>query len=212
MEFGQEGWDIVLPANLLDIDKDRLKRLLAQFFNEEHRKGDKRYDNFYLEKPPSYFLQGDVLKKINSLFWDDETSQYAFNDSPVILLSNTCDVSEGNDQSIGKQALYAPVVKLDIYVESLIEDGFTNEQIESVLNNLRSQTYSNIFYLPANPKTGNEYVISLDNIFWQPSDILKAKIADIDSERFISLNHFGFYLLITKISYHFCRVPEEIDR
>lgn len=213
MAFGEEGWNIVLPANLLDIEKGRLKRLLSQFFSEEHRQGEKRYDGFYLyENPPQYFLQGDIVKQINSLFWDYEENHYVFNNSPVILLSNTCDVSQDNDQSLEKQALYAPVINLDFYIQSLKEDGFTPERIVAVMNDLKNQTYSNIFYLPANPKTGREYIVLLDNIFWQPANILKSKIADIDNARFISLNHFGFYLLITKLSHHFCRVPEEIDR
>lgn len=212
MGFGEDGWNIVLPENLLDTTKERLKRLLSQFFNVEHRKGEKRYDNFYHESPPNYFLQGDVLKKINSLFWDDEANQYTFSESPVVLLSNTCDVSKDNEHIVDKQALYAPVIKLDFFIDSLKEDGFSADQITSVLNNLRSQTYSNIFYLPPNPVNGNEYVILLDNIFWQPSTILRTKLETINDERFLSLNHFGFYLLITKISYHFCRVPEEIDR
>ncbi len=155
MAFGEEGWEILLPANLLNTDKDRLKRLLAQFFSEEHRQGEKRYENFYLANRPGFFLQGDIIKKMSSLFWDDVNNTYTFSDYPVMLLSNACDVSEENNQSIGKQALYAPVVKLNYFLETLKEDGHTPAQIDSVLNGLKGQTYSNIFYLPPNPINGN---------------------------------------------------------
>lgn len=212
MAFNKEEWDILLPSNLLATDKERLKRLLGQFFNVEHRKGVKKYDNFYLDTSVKYFLQGDVLKNINSLFWDAENGNYTFANSPVILLSNTCDVSEENNHNFDKQALYAPVTKLDFFTDSLREEGVGEQKIISIINALKNQEYSNVFYLPSNPVNGNEYVILLDNIFWQPSNILKEKLPQINEERFLSLNHFGFYLLITKLSYHFCRVPEEIDR
>ncbi|MDX2173971.1 MAG: hypothetical protein SFY56_12685 [Bacteroidota bacterium] len=212
MGFSLENWNIILPETLLEIDKDRLKRLLFQFFGSEHRKGEKKYDDFYLKSGPNYFLQGDILKRINTLEWDYDNEKYIFTEKPTALLSNTCDVSEENQRLNQKQALFAPVIKLSDYIDSLKELGANKEQIDSALNNIKSQTYSNIFYLPPNPINGNDYIVFLDNIFWQPSNILISKIAKINDERFLCLNHFGFYLLITKLSYHFCRVPEEIDR
>jgi hypothetical protein len=212
MAFGEDSWNIVLPNNLLDTTKDRLKRSLGQFFNENHRKGEKKYDGFYHQSPPNYFLQGDVIKNVSSICWDYHNNNYVFKDSPVLLISNTCDISEENIRDSEKQALYAPLVKMDSYIDSLKDGGFSKERILTIINNLKTQSYSNIFYMPPNPVNMNEYLILLDNIFWQPSSMLKAKLKDINKERFLSLDNFGFYLLITKISYHFCRVPEEIDR
>lgn len=212
MGFNLENWNVILPDTLLDTDKDRLKRLLFQFFGPEHRKGQKKYDDFYSTSTPSYFLQGDVIKKANCPEWDYEKDCYIFTEKPVTLLSNTCDVSEDNNRLNPKQALYAPVIKLSIYIDSLKELGANHSQIDSTLNNIRNQSYSNIFYLPPNPLNGNDYIVFLDNIFWQPSKVLLNKLPEIKNERFLTLAHFGFYLLITKLSYHFCRVPEENDR
>ena len=212
MAFGGDNWNIILPENLLDTSKDRLKNLLAQFFNSENKIGEKKYDEFYLENPPKYFLQGDFLKVVNTLCWDDEKNEYYFDNRLSLLLSNTCDVSTDNKHILEKELLYAPIVGLDLYIETLREDSISNEQIKSITNSLKNQLYSNIFYLPPNPNNKKEYLIFLDKIFWQPSITLKNKVDNIDNERFLSLDHFGFYLLITKISYHLCRVPEVIDR
>jgi len=112
-----------------------------------------------------------------------------------------------------KQALYAPIVPVEDFFNTLCEEfDYDEARIKSIHGKLKNQTYSNLFYLPPNHKNQKDYILFLDNIFWQPSSILKDKIKRIDSERFVSLNYFGFYLLITKLSYHFCRVPEELDR
>lgn len=212
MGYDSQKWDLLLPSTLLDKDKERLKRMLEQFIVPEHKNKIKKYDDFYLQNSFDYFLQGDILKNINSLSWDYENSKYTFANSPVILLSNTCDVSKENKHIFDKQALYAPVTKLDFFVDSLREDSIDESKIVSICNTLKRQEYSNIFYLPPNPINKNEYIVLLDNIFWQPSTVLKEKLSNINDERFLSLNHFGFYLLITKLSYHFCRTPEETDR
>ncbi len=215
MTFGEKRWDILLPENILAIDKERLKRLLSQFFDPTHRQGDKRYDGFYhTNPPPKYFLQGDLLHSVMAADWDYDANSYSSGYSPVVLLSNTCDVSDDNDRELGdKQALYAPIVSVEDYFKTLRQEfQYDESKIKSIHGKLKSQTYSNLFYLPPNHKNQKDYILFLDNIFWQPSSILKDKIKRIDSERFVSLNYFGFYLLITKLSYHFCRVPEELDR
>jgi hypothetical protein len=213
MPFGEQKWDIVLPDNLRAVDKERLKRLLSQFFDPVHRLGEKKYDNFYHLAPPGYFLQGDLIHSIKFADWDYGSETYSTDYMPVVLLSNTCDISPANEPWLEKQALYAPVVSVEDFFNTLKKEfGFHDAKIKIVHGNLKNQVYSNIFYLPPNPVNKKEFIVFLDNIFWQPSSVLKAKIKTISSERFISLNHFGFYLLITKLSYHFCRVPEEIDR
>jgi len=212
MSFKETKWDILLPSYLVDTEKDRLKQYLLQFFDPKHRENEKRYDNFYHTSPPNYFLQGDLIKSIPSVFWDYQKGQYSFQKSPVILLSNTCDVNEDNERLQEKQAIYAPITYLDFYLNALKEIGLTDEQIKSTYVNLRNQTYSNIFYLPPILKNGKEAVILFDTLYSQPATILQESLSKINTDRIASLSHFGLYLLLSKLSYHFCRVPENDDR
>ena len=60
--------------------------------------------------------------------------------------------------------------------------------------------------------TGKEYFCHLDKAFWFPTEELNAYQKDIDQTRIASLDYFGYYLFLVKLSYHFCRLPEEKQR
>ena len=212
MSFGKTTWEDTLPAYLTAPEKTRLKEGLAQFFNPEHRQKTKRYDNFYLNNPPTFFMQGDLINSLPVYFWDYDSKKYLTGFAPVILVSNSCDVSPKEGRLLDKEALFAHLIPLDDYINDLKEEGYTSDHIASIYNNLNQQTYSNLLYLPPNPIDKREFIVFFDKIFWHPAEGFLEKLADINTERFLSLDIFGFYLFICKLSYHFCRVPEESER
>lgn len=212
MSFSDQQWEKLLPSYLRAEGKDRLKDEIKQFFGE-HRIGDKKYDNFYHSNPPLFFLQGDLINSILSPDWDEENRNYQTKYTPAILISSTCDICDENDQSIPKKTLCAPVVPVELFLKALKEDlKYNDDKIKSMYATLKNQMYSNIFYLPPNEINKKDYLVFLDNIFPSPPSELKIKLTNLKKHRFISLNHFGFYLFITKLSYHLCRAPEEKDR
>lgn len=212
MAFGDFLFEESLPPYLLLTDKTKIKKGLSQFFEPQHRQKEKVYDNFYLEKGAEYFMQGDLINSIPMIEWNSETGQYETGFSRVLLMSNSCDVAPENNRLLDKEALFAPVIPLTEYFDDLREDGCTEDNIMTIYNNLKSQQYTNLFYLPPDSIHHNEYVVFFDKVNWHPSTEFQKKLNKIHEERFLSLDHFGFYLLITKISFHFCRVPEEKDR
>ncbi len=85
------------------------------------------------------------------------------------------------------------------------------------MQGIKSQTISNIFYLPPNPDNRKEYICHLDKAFWFPTEELNSYLPAPDSylgeeTRICSLDYFGYYLFLVKLSYHFCRLPEEKQR
>lgn len=212
MAFGEVTWEETLPPYLLSTEKERLKIQLNQFFSPSHRQQKKVYDNFYLNIPPDFFMQGDIIDSIPVCFWEPENVKYGTGFAPVMLLSNSCDVTDENDHLINKEALFTQLIPLNEYFTDLLSNGFSDAQITSIHNLLKHQAYTNLFYLPMNPIDGNEYIVFFDKIFWHPSSELIKKLKNLTEERFLSLDHFGFYLLITKLAYHFCRVPEVRER
>ena len=212
MPFGDLSWESTLPPYLSNSDKNRLKDGLAQFFDPAHRQKTKQYDNFYLKEPPAFFMQGDIINSLLVYDWDFKNGTYFTGYAPVILVSNSCDVTLKESSLLEKEALFAPIIPLNEFFEDLRGDGYSEDNIASIHTNLKHQTFSNLFYLPPNPIDNREFVVFFDKIFWHPSERVQEKSCKIDEERFLSLDNFGFYLFICKISYHFCRVPEESER
>lgn len=200
-----------LPAFLLRTDKDRIKDGLLQFI-QGHYKEAKNYDHFYLQDPPKFFMQGDLINSLPVVNWNPTTSKYDTFFSSVMLISNSCDVTQENNRLSTKEALFAPLVSLRTYFKNLQEAGFSKDQIDSLYNEFKNQKITNVYYLPPNHINSEEYLAFLDKVCWHPSMEFANKLKLIDSERFLSLANFGYYLLIFKLSIHFCRVPEEVER
>ena len=104
--------------------------------------------------------------------------------------------------------LFAPIIKLDKYVEKLGAEGKRDDQIQSLLATIRKQRVTNIFYLPPCLDVREEGFILMDDIHAHPlSDFLTR-----DRQPLFKLNQFFFYFFIIKLSIHFCRFQEEVHR
>jgi len=212
MVLSELQWNAVLPPYLLETGKGRIKKGLAQFIDPTERGKERVYDDFYLEASKEHFMQGDLLHSIKTVEWDAEKTDYYSAYTPAMLVSNSCDVAFENKRLLDKEALFAPVINLNEYFDELKKAGKNAEQIKTIHSQLKNQEYTNLFYLPANNINGEEYIVFLDKICWYPTSEMHKKTNQLSKERFLSLSDWAFYLLITKIAFHFCRVPEEKER
>ena len=211
MSFLDEQWDDLLPTYLTNTTKDRLKEALGQFKTKD--KGSINYDQFFKDWHKDYFLQGDLIVELRVPIWN--LMKLSFDKAYInaIILSNTCDISFGNKREINsKQCLFAPLIDLDDHIEELKALGYDDKRATQFRDDVRSQMLSNIFYLPGIDGKTKEQIALFDQIFWFPISEMKSLIETIDEERITSLNYFGYYLFILKLSYHFCRLPEQCDR
>ena len=210
--FDVDGYlERYLPPTLLQGENDKIKEGLRQFF-PEHRTGKVQYSGFYLASSVSYFMQGDLIDSLPIVYWNYDANRYETAFSPVMLVSNSCDVSAENQRISQKEALFAQIVSLDDYVHDLTEAGANEETITSILSEIRNQKISNLFYLPPSHLSTKEFLVFFDKICWHPADIFVKKLERINDERNLSLSNWGYYLLIFKLSLHFCRVPEDVER
>lgn len=226
-----DSFENLLSPNLSDEQKDKLANALNQFkidretLNQvDFKNGDKikdkdkdwspkLYTDFYLPIEYNFFLQGDILDEIRYSSWNKSKRGYEKEYGKAILLSNSCDVSPENIHGINiKQALFAPVREYTGYIEYLKEHKLSDDQIKSFEYGIKSQMFSNLFYLPKNDNDKKEYIVWLDKIFWFPIDELNKYVEDIEQNRICSLDLFGHYLFIIKLSYHLSRLPESPDR
>jgi hypothetical protein len=124
-----------------------------------------------------------------------------------IVLSNTCDISPENPRTLPLNVTFAPIVKVSKIKSRFEAMGLGSSQIAAKLDAIRSQSVTSIFYLPADGPLDEPYAVLLDDIHSMPVEILA-----FNSEKLLTLSMAGFYLFVFKLSVHFCRLQENVDR
>ena len=123
-----------------------------------------------------------------------------------IVLSNSCDISEDNDRVIAPKVVFAPIVRL-----SAIEDRFRDHKLPETavrgrVDAIKSQSVTNIFYLPTGEALEEDYVALFDDLHSMPVTAYEK------GRKLFTLSMAGFYLFAFKLSVHFCRLHERVDR
>ncbi len=126
-----------------------------------------------------------------------------------LVLSNSCDVDPANRRDVPARVVFAPLVRLSTYQKLLIASGIKAGKIEEKIRSIKEQKVTNIFYLPAGSTLGEDYIVRFDEV---QSMTMAGHAASDNREKIFTLNNTGFYMLVLKISVHFCRLQENINR
>jgi hypothetical protein len=128
-----------------------------------------------------------------------------------MIVSNTCDIDLRNPRINETRVCYSPIMNLKKYKDLLSQKLSGNSQkVDNHINRLKRQEISHIFYLPKGGDLKEESFIFLDRIInCANSCIDRIKIKDT---RLFTLGNLGFYIFLFKLSVHFTRVNEKIDR
>ena len=124
------------------------------------------------------------------------------------VLSNSCDIDPQNVGSLPVNVLFAPLIELRKYTDSLRAFGKTNDQIQNTVINIKKQQVSNVFYLPECPGSIPESLILLGDIHAHPLQHFLAQ----SRQSLFTLNQYAFYLFLIKLSIHFSRFQEDVKR
>jgi hypothetical protein len=161
---------------------------------------------FYLHRPDlrDQLLQGDGWQGFIAINFHTGQRKVVSG----VILSNSCDVSTDNSRSLPVNILFAPLVNLSQYEQLLLANGKSPAQVGSQFNEIRNQKVTSMFYLPRLLGVIEESIILLDDIHVHPlRDFL-----EVSHEPLFQLNQFAFYLFLIKLSIHFCRFQEGIQR
>lgn len=149
-------------------------------------------------------VQGDAWRGFIAIDFETATHEHVIG----FVVSNSCDIAAANEPADDQCILFAPILPLGRYVAMLEEAGDSPDQISSELDAIRKQSISRLFYLPAMPGHHEESVVPLDRLFAQPLRMMDLRAM----QRFFTLNHYGWYLLLVKLSIHFTRMGEAVPR
>lgn len=191
-----------LPQYLSEDNLVDLKKQLKAF-GEGHDSGE--YFTTRLKDEPHLF-QGDGVKSI-MINIPDTTVQC---DRHVLLLSNTCDMDLNNVRLNPCRIMYAPILNIEKYITMLERNGEPRERIDNHIKDIKNQIISQILFLPTSVFGGADSIVLFDRAISVP--LTKDAVDGMLSSRTFSLSNYGFYLLLLKLSYHFTRIQEKVDR
>ncbi|WP_270502000.1 hypothetical protein [Kluyvera ascorbata] len=201
-----------MSGNIFDIDK--LKDQIPYYLTAPQKEGlIKALDNFpdninyYLSNYPedlrNSVLQGDIFNAL-TIYSPQGTKQ-----AKGIILSNSCDIDVSNQRDIPMRAVFAPLVSLAKIEHLLKSRGLEEKTVDSKIDAIKKQLVTNMIYLPEVDGIA-ESVVFLDDVYQLPTKDLQALLEQ--KCKALTLSQVGFYILLFKISIHFCRFHEDIQR
>ncbi|MCK5805036.1 MAG: hypothetical protein KAI66_19540 [Lentisphaeria bacterium] len=200
MNWVAENIELFLPRYLSDDTKNNLVDSLKQF-------PDNIDQRFYLGRNigGDPILQGDGIGSLTVC----HIPRQKFYSAPCIVVSNSCDVDPSNERHTPVNICYAPIIRLAKYRDSLVEK-YGEEKADSVVEAIRKQYITHYFYLPAGAGLDYEGIVLLDQVTNAPNS---TDFYDtLQEERLFILSQYGFYLFLFKLSVHFTRMGERLDR
>ncbi|MFD2614462.1 hypothetical protein [Paenibacillus gansuensis] len=160
--------------------KENVKQAIKQF------QSSGKTQKFCKAQPFPFLSQGDIVESLPFLRFTEngEEKRYV---TKGMLLSNTCDAE--ND----KEILFAPLLPIkDLKVDEL-----------AVKNNMNYR----LLYIPDADLT--DYVVDLSLINSYSKRLITHGISEGILKKTLSLNSYGYYLFLTKLTIHLLRPENE---
>lgn len=161
--------------------------------------------NYYTNLYPYEMLQGDGMSSLDVINFTDGKRKAI----KGILLSNSCDMDINNKREFPIKLTFAPLIKLSKYILLLQNAGISQSKIDAKVRSIREQKVSYLFYLPKNIALIEDSLALLSDLHSIP---LSAVEAIENSPKLFTLSQVGFYLFLFKLSIHFCRFHENVER
>lgn len=140
--------------------------------------------------------QGDILLDIPTCFIDEDGDPVK-GTSAIAMISNTCDMQDGREESI----LASPIVA----IEDLVQASPETDKVEGLIRAIKSNRIFSYFYLPRRSAFPESYIdfsktLSLNSTYM---NTVKRKQPEVCA---LSLSQTGFYLLLIKLTYFLARM------
>ena len=189
-KFLSEESDRVLFNGLIDFPENIDERLYTTYLNDTR-----------------IIYQGDGLNNLLVV----NLPKPEVKPAPSIILSNTCDIDLQNERNFPSQIVYAPIFSLDKYKLTLLKNSKkSKEQIVDHINAIKRQEITQIFFLPKFDGKLEESIVFFDRVNNMPNTLIERD--KITTNRIFTLSDYGAYLFLLKLSIHFTRVQDKVER
>lgn len=198
------------------LSSEELRQFLPTFLSQDSQKAFIEELKYFLtsQARPFYtsawadtatLFQGDGLKGLAIINLPDPTIK----SGSALLLSNTCDMDPSNRRLFDSSLTYAPIFSLQRYLGVLLTQ-VSKERINVHETDIRQQLITQIFFLPQGGNLPEDSIVFLDRIVSAPSRTID--LDKVPQNRLFTLSDFGAWLLALKLSIHFCRIRDRVDR
>jgi hypothetical protein len=128
-----------------------------------------------------------------------------------MIISNTCDIDLANKRMFSSNIIYCPIIKLSKYQDLLkSKSGKTEKQINSHITAIKNQEITQVFFLPNGNGIIEESIVFLDRINHISNDYISRE--KLSNDRIFTLSDYGAYLFLLKLSIHFTRIQDKVER
>ena len=196
----------------MEFDPRNVETFLTPYLREDRKKGflEALRDfpptkNFYQNVGDPEPLQGDCWAGVTVINFADSRRDRI----KGLVLSNSCDIAEANPRPFPVGLNFAPLVPLARYEDTLQRAIGNRDRVANHIGDVRAQKVSSLFFLPDVGTLGGDSVAILDDVHTVPLDYFTR---DSAKSRVFSLSDVGFWLFLFKLSFHFCRFHERVDR
>ena len=197
-----EDFKLYLPK-FLSAESD--KELFDSLRNFPNNLDSRIYTNYLIDSDIIY--QGDGL---NNLLYIN-LPKPDIKPIPCMILSNTCDIDLVNVRNFPSQVVYAPIFNLKKYQEALyVNSSKTKNQIDSHIDSVRRQEITQVFYLPGVENKMDDSIVFFDRVCNFPNN--KISRENLKEKRLFTLSDYGSYLFLLKLSIHFTRIQDKVER
>lgn len=195
----------------MELTAENLAAFFPYYLTEERKRGllaalrdipSRRYFASINDPEP---LQGDGWRGLEILRFSDGTRDRI----KGLVLTNSCDLAGGSKRVTPSQLNFVPLVAMKNYLGLLAASAVSEERIAQHSQDVRAQLITDLFYLPPDQTLAEEHIAVLSDVHTIP---MAAFDKDTSKARLFSLSDVGFYLFVFKLSVHFCRLHESIDR
>ena len=173
----------------------------AQLFQELNSFPDNY--NYYLSRSVGNALQGDMWEGFPICEIDKMESK----EVSGIILSNSCDIDLSNRSDRQRKVVFCPVISLERYQLSLSARKAAID-VENIVKDIKKQKITYLFYLPEGGDLKEDCIIFLDDVH----SVLLDSFSRSKGKKIFTLSQYGFYLFLLKLSIHFTRFQEGIER
>lgn len=175
-----------------------------QLFSELSKFPDNVQFFIFRDDPREQLLQGDGWRGFIAIDFRTNTRK----EVSGVVLSNSCDIASDNQRNFPVNILFAPLIELSKYEQLLVNAGKPSGEVAGIISNIKKQYVTSIFYVPPCPNSVAESIIVLDDLHAHPlQDFLGRERTSL-----FTLNQYAFYIFLIKLSIHFARFGEGIQR